>query len=248
MFSNRLETELRHRVWIKRLRVVVVVAAVFAAPFAAFEGWRASLRLDPEWRYVEDVLLGWENRGENSGTVRWAKSPTIAVVGASLEDYEFVYDAIGDLNEILAGGNTSVRLVRTTQGDITMRFVPRRTFDTIAEELGRRAPPSAASGVFYFWRGDEKETVRSQILVGSDLDQREREATIIHEVAHSMGMVGHTPDYRESSIFHRRGQLSTAIKFPPIDAKLIRFLYARLRPSAEWWEVRRAFAQNWSSD
>ncbi len=68
-----------------RLYAIVAIAAVAAAPFALNQAYRAVLRLDSEWRFVEAVLLRPGSGGTDPLVVRWATSPRIALVEASAD-------------------------------------------------------------------------------------------------------------------------------------------------------------------
>ncbi len=93
-----------------RLYAIVAIAAVAVAPFALNQAYRAVLRLDPEWRFVEEVLLRPAPGGTDPLVVRWATSPRIALVEASAEDEAFVRAFVATLDEVLEGSGLSPRL------------------------------------------------------------------------------------------------------------------------------------------
>lgn len=245
MFSTRLEMELRYRAWKRRLRIAAVAAAIVAAPFAAFEGWRAYLRLDPEWRFVEDVLLDRRFAEGERMVRRWVTSPEIALVNATPADVAFVTEFVRELNAILEGSGLGVRVVDLSRSNVQIHFSPQASFGVLAKELGRRPPPPSATGALFNWLGDNREIIRAVALVGSDLDDDEHKATIAHELIHCMGIVGHSAAFQESTLFKRNKQLSTATKLSPIDRKLLRFIYMHLRPGAGWWQVRTTYRHAW---
>ena len=77
--------------WRVRKWVIAAVVAVAVLPYALTEAYRAYLRLDPAWRFVEEVSLQPGPGGTRPEVIRWTTSPRIALLNATAEDTAFVW-------------------------------------------------------------------------------------------------------------------------------------------------------------
>ncbi|MFQ5959421.1 MAG: DUF2927 domain-containing protein [Alphaproteobacteria bacterium] len=232
--------------WRVRLYVVGAVVALAVAPFALIEAYRAFLRLDAEWRFVEKVILQPAPGAKGSVAIRWTTSPRIALVNATAEDTAFVQAIVAAVNEVLEGSGLSARLVEGGTSNVQVYFATQATFDRLAENLGASPFPPTA-GFYLVWPGERLDIATAVAVIEADLSAAERQAAIVHELAHTLGLRGHSAVFRESVVFSEGGQRSTATALSPVDRKLLRLLYVNLRPADGWSELRTAYRDYWDA-
>ena len=148
-----------------RLYAIVAIAAVAVAPFALNQAYRAVLRLDPEWRFVEEVLLRPTSSGTDPLVIRWATSPRIALVEASAEDEAFVRAFVATLDEVLEGSGLSPRLVEGGKSNFQVYFATRARFDRLAVNLGAD-PLTSGTGFYLIWPSERLDIVAAVAVVG----------------------------------------------------------------------------------
>ncbi len=236
----------RGRKWRLRLYAIVVIAAVAVAPFALNEAYRAVLRLDPEWRFVEEVLLRPASGGTDPLVIRWATAPRIALVEATAEDEAFVRAFVATLDEVLEGSGLSPQLVEGGKSNFQVYFATRARFDRLAVNLGADLLTSG-TGFYLIWPSERLDIVAAVTVVGADLSAAERRATIVHQLAHALGLRGDSAVFPESAVFTEGDQGSTATALSPIDRKLLRMLYTHLGSANDWSELRAAYQRYWDA-
>ena len=236
----------RRSKWRLRCYAVAVVAAVAAAPYALSETYRAVLRWDPEWRFVEEVLLRRASGGEQPIVVRWAAPPRIALVDATAEDEAFVRTLVTSLDELFDGSGVSLRLVEPSKSNFQVYFATRDKFDRLAVNLGADPDPSG-TGFYLIWPSESFDITAAVAVVGAELTAAERQAAILHQLAHALGLRGDTAVFPESAVFSEADRRSTVTSLSPIDRKLLRLLYINLEPANGWSELRTAFRRYWET-
>ena len=232
--------------WRMRLYAVAAIAAVAVAPFALNQAYRAVLRLDPEWRFVEEVLLRPASGGTEPLVIRWATSPRIALVEATAEDEAFVRALVATLDEVLEGSGLSPRLVEGGKSNFQVYFATRARFDRLAVNLGAD-PLTSGTGFYLIWPSERLDIVAAVAVVGADSSAAQRQAVIVHQLAHALGLRGDSAVFPDSAVFTQGDRGSTATAFSPIDRKLLRLLYTHLGSANEWSELRAAYRRYWDA-
>ncbi len=182
--------------------------------------------------------------GENRVVTRWAKSPTVTAVNATEEDIQVIGKLVSELNEVLHGSGISIRQGDGDENEIRIIFTLKKSIPRLAEELGGHHVQEG-TGYFVAYPNDRFEIERAVAVIGSELTGNDRRATIVHELTHTLGLMGHSPVFPESAVFASKTKTSSASRLAPIDRKLIRFLYLQLNPGDRWEEVRWAFETHW---
>ena len=147
------------------LYAIVAIVAVAVAPFALNQAYRAVLRLDSEWRFVEEVLLRPASGGTEPLVIRWATSPRIALVEASAEDEAFVRAFVVTLDEVLEGSGLSPRLVEGGKSNFQVYFAARARFDRLAVNLGAD-PLASGTGFYLIWPSERLDIVAAVAVIG----------------------------------------------------------------------------------
>ncbi len=230
--------------WRVRLYVVTVVAVVAAAPFALNQAYRAFLRLDAEWRFVEEVVLQPTPGGKHPLVVRWTTPPKIGLVNATAEDAAFVRRFVATLDEVLGESGLSVQLVAASESNIQVYFAARAMFDRLASNLGAKPHPPA-TGFYLIWPGERLDIATAVAVVGADSSATERQAATVHQLAHVLGLRGDSGVFPESAVFSEGANRSSATTLAPIDRKLLRLLYTNLSPADGWRDLRTAYRRHW---
>ncbi len=232
----------------RRLRVCLYVAAavvaIAALPYATVEAYRAYLRLDPEWRFVEEVILQPAPGGARPMVIRWTTSPRIALVNAVAEDDAFVRTVLPTLNEVLDGSGVSLRLAAAGEGDVQLYFAKRPTFERLARNFEAEPFPPVA-GFHLIWPGERFDVATAVAVVSAELGDAERRAAIVHQLLHVLGLRGDSGVFPESATFSEAERRSTATALAPIDRRLLRLLYMNLEPADGWSELRAAYRRYW---
>ena len=229
------------------LRRVLAVAALVALSWAGFEGWREWLRAsDPEWRFAEEVLLGRSGSGEGGAVRRWVHPVIVTLVDATDEDAEIVAEVIADLNAALDGTGMSLRLGDPGMAHVRLMFRPHSSFWRIVEGLGGGIelptdPDDPASGFFQTTTAASEAITGAVAVVDSGLDALERRRTIIHELTHTLGFMGHSDTVPESAVFARGRAYSQAVRLASVDRNILRLLYVGLQPGDGWMSTRLAY-------
>ncbi len=236
----------RGRKWRLRLYAIVAIAAVAVAPFALNQAYRAVLRLDPEWRFVEEVLLRPVSGGTDPLVVRWATSPRIALVEASAEDAAFVRAFVATLDQVLEGSGLSPQLVEGGKSNFQVYFATRARFDRLAVNLGAD-PLASGTGFYLIWPSERLDIVAAVAVVDADLRAAERQAAIVHQLTHALGLRGDSAVFSDSALFTEGDRGSTATALSPIDRKLLRLLYTHLGSADAWSELRAAYRRYWDA-
>ena len=228
------------------LYAIVAIVAVAVAPFALNQAYRAVLRLDSEWRFVEEVLLRPVSGGTDPLVIRWATSPRIALVEASAEEEAFVRAFVVTIDEVLEGSGLSPRLVEGGKSNFQVYFAARARFDRLAVNLGAD-PLASGTGFYLIWPSERLDIVAAVAVIGADLSAAERQAVIVHQLAHALGLRGDSAVFPESAMFTDGDRGSTATAFSPIDRKLLRLLYTRLGSADAWSDLRAAYRRYWDA-
>ena len=239
-------TPVRRAFWRRYWRVAVVLAVLAAAPFAAFEGYKAWLRLDPEWRFVERVLLDGKTGGETGIVRRWTRPVTVVVEHAADADRMFIGDVIREINDVIVGSRVYLRVAIAGDRDIDVSFVGDEAFPRIYEQLSGELV-GEARGYAFVWQDDRRQIDQARIVIRNSLDDVNRQAVTVHEFAHAMGVLDHSPAFAESVVYKRGSDNSISVRLSPIDRRLLRLQYMRLHPGAGWLEVRNAYTNYWAT-
>ena len=221
----------------RRLRLVLILLLIVASPHAALEIYRNYLRLDPDWRYIEDVILA---TGEPPRVTRWSAPLKVAVFSATEADERFVHDRIAAFDGAFGGGAVGMTSSPAADSNVTVYFVPRKAFGGMVDRV-RAVSPDVATGYYIAQAGDDGTTRSAIVMVGSDVADAERRAAIVHQIAHVVGLRGHSKSYPESVVV----QSSLAAELAPIDRKALGFLYRHLKPGATWFETAIAYHRYW---
>lgn len=232
--------------WRVRKWAIAAIVAVAVLPYALTEAYRAYLRLDPAWRFAEEVSLQPGPGGTRPVVIRWTTPPRIALLNATAEDTAFVRTFIVALNEALEGSRLSARLVEDGESNLQLYFATRPMLDRLAENLDA-VPFPPVEGFYMIWPTERLGIVTAVAVIDAGLIGVERQAAIVRELARSFGLRGGSPVFAESAVFADGDRRSTATALSPVDRKLLRLLYLNLRSADGWSELRAAYLRYWDA-
>lgn len=223
----------RHRFWTNiALAIPVVALIVFLVSYEECDACG-------DWDYVQDLLL---DNGQNEVIYRWVHAPSVSARNGNAKEVEMVAGAVYELNQQLSDTGFALRFTRADTADIEVTFDSR-------EELGLLDPDTgvdAEADGYATWMINQNDVLHSaNIYVVRNLQPGRKWGTILHELGHTVGIVGHTDRYY-SSLFHSElGYGSLSDGYSSDDRKLLSFLYRYLQPGAKEPEVRAAFDKYW---
>lgn len=230
----------------KQLTVAVAIIVICALPYALIAAYHGALRLDPEWRFVEDVTLRPTPDVERPVVVRWTAPARITLVNAPAEDEAFVRAVVASFGEILEASGVSLQMADDGGGNIQLYFATAAMFDRLARNFGVNPHPGRV-GFYLVWPDRTLGISTVVAVVGADLSRAERRAAIVHQLAHSLGLRGHSAAFPDSVVFADGARVATETVLSPIDRKLLRLLYTRLKPGDGWRELRAAYKGYWDA-
>jgi hypothetical protein len=131
--------------------------------------------------------------GGNSGRIgRWVEPVTVEVQGGIEGDLVSARDAAARLT---AASGHPVTVVQAG-GSLVVRIVPRNEFRQHIQ--GATAAYSGVCAPLY----DSRRTIYGgTVLIASDVPVHDRGRLILHELAHAMGLTGHSTRYAESVLY-----------------------------------------------
>ncbi|MDP6953449.1 MAG: hypothetical protein QGF53_11900 [Alphaproteobacteria bacterium] len=225
-----------------------LAAAVFAALIAAAPALAGDR--EREWQFVHDVLFGGYAEGDPADrrVNRFVEQPLAMVFDGQPADIEFVAGAIAAIDVLL--GETRLRL-ETRWPDfvnVALLVLPRERLPWLVRQHDLNGNV-AKLGVGYTetWLGPELDIDRSLAIIMAETQGRERRATLIHELYHTLGPGGHSALFPESVVYEDGLASSSALVLAPVDVKLLALLYRHLKPGDTVAEARAAFDLFWDS-
>lgn len=171
--------------------------------------------------------------GSSDQLWKWQLPITVVVHGGTAADRAAVQAAAATLS----GASGHSITVVTSGGNVDLHVVPRAQFDAIIPgasptAVGRFQPTSAGlAGVL----GGGK------IVVSSDVAQEHRTSTILHELTHMIGLLGHNDAYPASILYPSYSPQRT---FTEQDRFAVAALYrADMKPNMTSAEARQVLAR-----
>jgi len=201
-----------------------------------------------DWGFVSDILLRADS---DTGPVvwRWKHPPTVTVKVGSAEEIAAVKGAVWEVNQLLSDTNMGVHYSNdSSQGDIEFTFVSRAEF---AKHRAVTWEHKELINIKGFWLPNQRERGRldnASIVVFTNQSEGSKWGTILHELGHSLGLVGHSSHYLSSLYFKNHNGGSISDGFSSDDRKLLRFLYSHLEAGYDEIKTREIFDSYWEFD
>lgn len=223
----------RKRRWIVNALLAIPVLAGLAF-VAGYEECDAECS---DWDFVQDLLLadGW------SVARRWAHNPSIAVDSGRPREIAMLGSAVYELNEILDGTGTALKFLPQGPADITVRFLSRAEYNADSPDFIMDHKIQGVAHMDF----DNSTMQTGEIFVVRDMQESDQWGTLLHEIGHSIGIIGHTDRYLSSQYHVERGYGSFSGEFSADDKKALRFLYQHISPGASKDQVHAAFKKHW---
>jgi hypothetical protein len=144
-----------------------------------------------EAQFVEH-FLDLASSGKSGRIGRWVEPVTVEVQGGSEADRVSARDAAARL----AAASGHPVMVVHAGGSLVVRIIPRNEFrqhisGATAAHAGICAPLYDSSRTIY----------GGTVLIASDLPVHDRGRLILHELAHALGLTGHSTRYAESVLY-----------------------------------------------
>lgn len=230
----------------KIVYVVVAVIAIATLPFLLIEAYRAFLRLDPEWRFVEDVALRPAPGSENPVVVRWTTPARVTLVDATAADEAFIGAFLATLGEVFGESGASVRLAEDGASNVQVYFATPESFDRLAANFGADPDPPGI-GFYLVWPNAQFDVAAAVVVIGAHVGGAERRWAIVHQLLHVLGLRGHSAAFPDSVLFANGERRSLPTAVSAIDRKLLRFLHRNLASGDQWLDLRAAYERSWET-
>ncbi len=201
---------------------------------------------DPEAALVEEhvlsVLTSSEYGASRRRTVRWAHTPTVAVIGGDDAQRVLAARIIAHLSEALAPSGLSLAPIDSPDdADIRLYIAPPDALYAIADAEGFSYVPGNDGLFWTFWnlRG---QLTRAVVLVTDDYDASDPwlQHLMLEELTQSLGLMSDSPRFPESVVYETAHDAGHATALSPLDQQTLSLLYA-VRPGTWRWRVRRAW-------
>lgn len=199
-----------------------------------------------EWDYVEDMLLPADFSHREPLVLRWINFPIVSVADGSPREIAAVKGAVWEINQYLSDTTFQVQYSDdVSEGNIIFSFPLRTETEKYSDLHPMLKKPSSLEGFWLAGRPWGGRLGNSTIIVFSDLPEGDKWGAVLHELGHSLGLVGHTDRYI-SSLFYsdsKGGSLSDG--FSSDDRKVLKFLYTHLESGYSVNETRELFNKHW---
>jgi len=199
-----------------------------------------------EWDYVEDMLLPADFTHKDPLVWRWTNSPIVSVADGSPREIAAVKGAVSELNQFLSDTTFQIQYSDdVSQGNIIFSFPLRAETEKYSDLHPMLKKPQSFEG---FWLGGRPWAGRlgnSTIIVFSDLSEGEKWGAVLHELGHSLGLVGHTDRYISSLFYNNWKGGAVSDGFSSDDRKVLQFLYSHLESGYSLRETRDLFNKHW---
>lgn len=196
-----------------------------------------------DWDYTSDLLLDDTGMSDEAVVWRWIRTPRVGVKNGTSEQIAAVRIAVSEMNRLLSDTDMNL-LFDESDGDIVVEFISREDVERFAEESGDRELLDVEGYMIPLGNGEGVlEGARVRVL--NNLSAGDTWGTILHELGHAVGMLGHTDRYLSSLYWVEWKWGAFSDGFSTDDRKLLHFLYNYLQPGDTEAEARAAFDQHW---
>lgn len=196
--------------------------------------------------HVLSVLTSNEYGSRRRYTVRWADSPSMAIIGGSDAHRQLTIALAAELSEIIAPLAISI-VAEPDQADIRLYFDDRAALAEIARAEGFEFVPGNA-GLFWGWWDDRGRLSRMVILIQDrwGADDPFMQHLLLEEMTQSLGLMNDSPRFPESVVYETPSTSGSTTALGDLDTRTIALLYS-LRPGARKWRVKRAIRRDWET-
>lgn len=195
-------------------------------------------------RHVLSVLTSNEYGSSRSRTVRWAHSPTLALIGGTPEQRKLAEDIAASLSKEIAPLSISLT-ADPAEADIRLYLDRPEVLTGIAVEEGFTFVPGNA-GLFWCWWDLKGRLTRTVILIEDTwgADSPWMQHLMLEEMTQSLGLMNDTTLFPESVFYETDTSPGSATSLPELDARTISLLYS-VRPNTHQSRLRRVLRRRW---
>ncbi len=195
-------------------------------------------------QHVLSVLTRSEFGSSRTRTVRWARSPTLAIIGGTLGQRALAEDIAASLSQAIAP--LSIGLTdEPAEADIRLYIDRPRALAAIATDEGFTFVPGNA-GLFWCWWDSRGRLTRTVILIADTwgADDPWLQHLMLEEMTQSLGLMNDTALFSESVFYETDTDPGSTTHLHDLDTRTISLLYS-VRPYTHQRRLRRVMRRRW---
>ncbi len=201
-------------------------------------------------RFVGEVVVGHEYSSQNLVAMKWSTKAQLSVFGATPNQSRVVERCVRKLNTALADTDMRIEIMEAENHDATLKvyLAPLADFAKIVEQE-KISYAENNHGYFYIRWNQDYHITSAVVLLASDQLQEERlKHFAMEEITQTLGLPGDSKRFK-SSLFYEdseRDDFGSARTLSGLDAKLLRFLYQKVKPGTHPVELGILMAEHWA--
>lgn len=201
-------------------------------------------------RFVGEVLVGHEYDNEDLVAMKWDRSPRLSVFGANPEEARTVANCVRKINSALEETTIQIEVLEAENDDATLKvyFVPLAQFPRLAEQEDIAFLDNNDGYFFVRWKRDHAIDSAVVLLASDRMEGNKLKHFAMEEITQSLGLPGDSKLFKDSLFYENIAEddYGGATNLSRLDAKLLRFLYQRVKAGSHPVEVGILMAQHWA--
>jgi hypothetical protein len=236
------------KTWLIPTRFLLMAAVLTATCLSADSLW--AQKINPEVaRFVGEVIVGREYAAEHFVAMKWDANARLSVFGADEKQTRVIRNTVRKINEALRNTKMQIELLEPEDPEATLKvyFADLVDFPEIAERENISYVEGNLGFFFARWTGQYTIDNAVVMLAADHLEGEELNHIAMEEITQSLGLPGDSSRF-ENSLFYEDPQqrrYGSANNLSGLDARVLRFLYQKVKPGMHATELGILMAEHW---